>query len=335
MGAESSGGTVGSEGGNGLKRSGQVPRSPTGRIPQWAIDEAMGRESQHAVPWRSAPLPLPAAPTRRSRRRRRTHSPARALLAATVVVGAFAVAAYWGPSTWRVGLAPQLAARAANIPTPGHEEARQPLGTPAPLPTTSGSHRFTANNGTSPVAYDPCRPIHYVTRAQGTPPVGETLIRESVARVSAATGLKFIDDGATSEGATRDRKAYQPESYGNRWAPVLIVWTNAAENADFVGDVAGQAGSISLSIGDGPRVYVTGQIELDVEKFTRTLAEPDGANENRAVIEHELGHLVGLHHVADPTQLMYATNTGGVTDYAEGDLTGLAALGRGPCEPHL
>ncbi|MGZ6772885.1 MAG: matrixin family metalloprotease, partial [Mycobacteriaceae bacterium] len=93
--------------------------------------------------------------------------------------------------------------------------------------------------------------------------------------------------------------------------------------------------SISLSIGDGPRVYVTGQIELDVEKFTRTLAEPGGANENRAVIEHELGHLVGLHHVADPTQLMYATNTGGVTNYAEGDLTGLAALGRGPCEPHL
>jgi len=49
---------------------------------------------------------------------------------------------------------------------------------------------------------------------------------------------------------------------------------------------------------------------------------------------HELGHLVGLAHVSDPTQLMYPQSSG-VLDLAAGDLTGLAQLGAGECVPDL
>ena len=43
----------------------------------------------------------------------------------------------------------------------------------------------------------------------------------------------------------------------------------------------------------------------------------------------QLGHLVGLDHVDDPTQLMYPTTE--VTDFGRGDRHGLALLGRTPC----
>jgi hypothetical protein len=45
---------------------------------------------------------------------------------------------------------------------------------------------------------------------------------------------------------------------------------------------------------------------------------------------HELAHVVGLAHVDDPRELMYADNLGHQA-FGPGDLTGLAALGRGRC----
>jgi hypothetical protein len=50
---------------------------------------------------------------------------------------------------------------------------------------------------------------------------------------------------------------------------------------------------------------------------------------------HELAHLVGLNHVSSPSNLMNTEMEPGVTDFGAGDLTGLAALGRGTCLPDL
>lgn len=79
-----------------------------------------------------------------------------------------------------------LASRPANWPTPGHEESAHPLGVPAPVVAASASYRFASHqtDGTTPVAYDPCRPIHYVTRAQGKPAGGDQIITDAVLRVS-------------------------------------------------------------------------------------------------------------------------------------------------------
>jgi hypothetical protein len=44
---------------------------------------------------------------------------------------------------------------------------------------------------------------------------------------------------------------------------------------------------------------------------------------------------VGLDHVTSAGQLMYPKSQPGVTDFGEGDLTGLAALGTGTCLPDL
>ncbi|WP_233517627.1 matrixin family metalloprotease [Geodermatophilus marinus] len=184
------------------------------------------------------------------------------------------------------------------------------------------------------MAYDPCRPIHYAIRPEHAPAGGDALVHEGFARLSDATGLQFVFDGPTDEWPSGDRAPFQPDRYGDRWAPVLVSWGTESEVPEFVTGIVGQAGSTAMSPPGSPAVFVTGAVDLDAAAFSGMLADEAGAAWARAVVLHELGHLVGLDHVADPGQLLYPTSST-VLDYAPGDLTGLAALGRGECVPEL
>jgi hypothetical protein len=213
----------------------------------------------------------------------------------------------------------------------------RPIGAPPPGPVKSDSYRYVRLQADkkTPVAYDPCRPIHYVTRPQSAPADGQKLITEAIARVSAATGLVFTDDGPTAEGPDQQRNPFQPERYGDRWAPVLISWVTADENPDVAEDVAGLGGSYPMGLNGTPVVFVTGRIELDADQLAQVIKRPQGSELARAIILHELGHLVGLAHVNDKTQIMYPQTIPGVVDFGDGDLAGLSALGRGACVPAL
>ena len=223
-------------------------------------------------------------------------------------------------------------------PTPGREEAAAPLGRPGPVPAASAAYAFldTGDDG-QPVKYDPCRPIHYVTRAANSPAAGPELIQQAIDAVSRATGLVFIDDGATTEAPSAQRESYQPDRYGDRWAPVLIAWATTAEDPSFTdledGDtILGRGGSEAVSIGDTDFTYVSGQVKLNAIAL-QSLIEQEGRAQARGTIEHELGHLVGLDHVQDPAQLMNPSDAEGLDNYQVGDLNGLALLGQGECRP--
>ncbi len=167
-----------------------------------------------------------------------------------------------------------------------------------------------------------------------SPADGGNLIAAAVARVSAATGLEFVLDGSTDEVARDDRPAYLPDRYPGRWAPVLVSWSDPGASPDLAGDVAGYGGSSRLDLSEGS-VYLSGGVVLDAPQLATLEAEPTGAASVRAIIEHELGHLVGLDHVDDPTQLMNPVGSRAVTDYATGDIQGLALLGQGRCFPRI
>lgn len=185
-----------------------------------------------------------------------------------------------------------------------------------------------------PVTYDPCHPIHYVIDPTGTPTGGMSLIRDGIRAISAASGLRFIEDGLTHERPDlMSRPALEPQRYGQSRPPVLIAWADETEYPLLHGDIAGVGGSTSVQP-DGPESarYVTGQVVLDREDITTILPRDDGYAEARAVVMHELGHLVGLGHVNDPDELMAQLNTGQL-DLGPGDRQGLAEAGEGPCWP--
>ena len=222
-------------------------------------------------------------------------------------------------------------------PTPGYEEARVPRGSPPPVPPGGGAFAFVEHqaDGVTPVAYDPCRPVHYVIHPDGEPADGADVIAAAVARVSEATGLQFVYDGGTDEASTLDREIFQPDRYGDRWAPVLFAWESDTANPHLAGEIVGEGGSTAVALGDGPQVFVTGTVSLDAGQFPQILRRRNGTEIARAIVMHELGHLVGLDHVDDDRQLMYPTSRGDVLDFAAGDRTGLAALGTGRCVPAL
>jgi hypothetical protein len=245
------------------------------------------------------------------------------------------IALVWSTGAWRQLLdfssAPAGTLAHAEWP-PLPDDAQDERLLPVVQATTSGSHSFREllPDG-QPVGYDPCRPVHYVVNPAGMPEGGLQLVRQAVAAVSTATGLAFVEDGVTSEPLADDRSPLQVEQYGNRWAPVLIGWATEDAYPLLGGEIAGVGGSHLLPTGGpGTERYVSGQVALDATSFDDMLSVEGGEANARAVIMHELGHVVGLGHVDDPRELMHEKNNG-LTHFGPGDLQGLAAVGAAPC----
>lgn len=315
----------------------RLQRSPSGRTPQWVLNDVRDRQRQA--------LPSPGGRRRRARRaarrstRRWATVPRRRGRAwrATPAVGVVVLLMLWlTPGLFHDYAMPVIRPYLphASAPPPGTGAARAPLGTP-PEVEDAGDYRFmdSPDPGQPMVAYDPCRPVHYVVRPDGGPPGGRQLVEEAVAEISAATGLRFVPGGTTTEAPAEQRAPYQPDRYGRQWAPVLIAWSDETEVPSLAGNVVGLGGSTARQAPGGPFVYVTGQVALDAPGLAQVLDHPDGAAHVRATIIHELAHVVGLAHVDDPAQMMHPA--GGVTVLSAGDRAGLAKLGTGQCVPQL
>lgn len=195
----------------------------------------------------------------------------------------------------------------------------------------AGSHAFLQHqHGRSgaPVTYDPCQVVRIRIDTDGLDAASEPLAREVIGsaleEVSAATGLRLAND--VSPGHSRRQPAAQALS---GQGPALISFATSSEVPELRGRVTGVGGSTSVRR-SGLRTYVSGQVTLDAKAFNRWLSEPAFVDSAKAIVLHELGHLVGLAHVRDPDELMNELNIGQL-DFGPGDRRGLAELGRGPC----
>ncbi len=180
----------------------------------------------------------------------------------------------------------------------------------------------------APVGYDPCKVIEVRVNPSGAAPGQVELVRSALDDVSGLTGLRFRYAGTTDE-RPRWGPNRVPVVLGEpRRSPVLVAWADADEVPELRGDVAAVGGSLPLPVGNRVR-YVTGGVTLDTDVFD-DLAEDRRDEAARAIVLHELGHLVGLGHVQDPGELMNEDNVG-LTDFGPGDRAGLARVGATPC----
>lgn len=224
-------------------------------------------------------------------------------------------------------------------PTPRGPDSDTPLGMPGAVPFETGAHVFAnmQEDGAAPVAYDPCRFIPVVQNLRTAPAAAQIVVAQALSEISLATGLQFTQEGMTDEAPSEQRAPFQPDRYGDRWAPVLIAWSDEAEVPLLAGDIAGTGGSTWIPAADPSdvRVYVTGQVVIDGPQVDEMMSAPGGIDMARSVVMHELGHLVGLDHVVRAGELMNARSDGTTVRFGPGDLHGLAALGAGECTAEL
>ena len=194
-----------------------------------------------------------------------------------------------------------------------------------------GQYAFmrTQRGTKNPVTYPACRAISVQVNSSGEVSGGTQIILDSLARVSDLSGLELRYTGPSTERpATRDARL-EAEGY-EAHPPVQVAWSDSEETPALGGDVVGVGGSVSVrGAGYAEEVYVTGSVILDSPDLADVL-DDHGEEAVRAVVMHELGHLIGLGHVGDPEELMAASNTG-QTDFGAGDREGLARLGAGEC----
>jgi len=266
-------------------------------------------------------------PTRPRPRRVRLGERARSVVAVLGVLALLVVA-------WRVnapaGSYPSALGGGAGIePKPAGPVAAG-LERPEQVVTDDGAYRFNLvhSDDGSPVTYSSCQPVRLVVNPQGAPPGSDGLVEEAAAEIQDASGLTVAVEAATDERPHDGRSPVVAERPGE-WAPSLVAWSDPSESPRLAGTVTGYAGSAYSRRGQQV-AYVSGSVTLDGPQLTGVLADGDrdGA---RAIVVHELAHLVGLGHVGDPDELMYPQARPQVTELQDGDLAGLAALGAGEC----
>ncbi len=196
-----------------------------------------------------------------------------------------------------------------------------------PAATRTGSLNYTISKtdlAGRPVTYDPCHPIDYVINPAGAPADYLLFIKPAIKAAQQAAGLKFVYRGTTTD-TFDSRRQRSPTRQ-----PVVIAFPAALQGTESTGDAVGLGGSTAITVNGAVQPhYVTGAIALRSSWFKRESALGHTVAE-QGIVMHELGHLLGLGHVQDPSQLMYPAYHDQAS-YGLGDLAGLAVLGEGTC----
>jgi hypothetical protein len=223
---------------------------------------------------------------------------------------------------------------AAAVVAPGSRTAGTVVGMSEPEPVLAGTatsstrqlYKFSSVLAGKPVRWNPCAPIHWRFRAANAPRGGFYVVKAAIARVQRATGIRFVYDGlSASVPSTR----WLPTTTA-KVPPVLIGWTDGSHSDLLRGVPSGVLGVTRTAYFgttvNGVQVAATKAAVIALDRTDRLPLT--GSVSWSAVLQHEMGHVMGLDHVGNARQLMYPMLQRSLLNLQAGDLLGLARLGR-------
>ncbi|MDO7869373.1 matrixin family metalloprotease [Nocardioides jiangxiensis] len=236
----------------------------------------------------------------------------------TSSTGAYRMAA---PSQWIGGHDLRVVAPASGDAASGWTGARTLTVKPGWTPSGSSSDwRWLATDGDHP-RYNPCRAITWKFNRNGGYAASLDDVQGAFRRLAQATGLTFAYKGTTS--------VVPASGQYDRSVAITVGFVSSLS-----GTVAGRGGG-TWSIHDGYEEMLHGTLALDRSEHLRTGFTTSGEATWGQIMEHELGHVLGLGHAAGSSQLMYGSATSRNHLMGAGDLSAFRAVGlQAGCIPH-
>jgi hypothetical protein len=192
--------------------------------------------------------------------------------------------------------------------------------------STTQLYKFSTLVSGKAVRWNPCQAIHWKFKSSGAPAGALVYVKASVARVSKATGIKFVYDGTTT---STPNSSWLPKSTSGI-RPLLIGWTDASHSDLLRGQPSAVLGVTRTAyfgiVRDGVTLAATKAAVIALDRTNRLPLT--GSVSWTTTLLHELGHAMGLDHVGNSHQLMYPVLQRKLYGLQSGDLTGLSKLGR-------